>query len=99
MVRLHSVSTSLTPAAALGGPLKESDNQAFRADELQHVPAADTAEGRPRLVPPSAEHLTFADYDIYSPRMRADPHSFFGSLREQRCPIARSSRWGGSWIL
>lgn len=38
-------------------------------------------------------------YDIYTCQFRADPHSFYRTLRGQRSPVAYSDRWGGSWML
>ena len=37
------------------------------------------------------------DYDIFDPAYVADPFSVWTELRE-RCPIAHSTRWGGSWM-
>ena len=37
------------------------------------------------------------DYDIFDPDYIADPFMVWDDLR-QSCPIARSERWGGSWM-
>lgn len=37
------------------------------------------------------------DYDIFDPEYCADPGPIWADLR-QRCPIAHSGRWGGSWL-
>jgi len=37
------------------------------------------------------------DYDIFDPAYYTDPGPIWGDLR-QRCPIAHSERWGGSWL-
>ena len=37
------------------------------------------------------------DYDIFDPNYVADPFGIWDELRE-RCPIAHSERWGGSWM-
>ncbi len=37
------------------------------------------------------------DYDIFDPGYCADPGPIWADLR-QRCPIARSERWGGSYL-
>ena len=37
------------------------------------------------------------DYDIFDPAYVADPFSVWDDLRE-RCPVAHSERWGGSWL-
>ncbi|HEY3877056.1 MAG TPA: cytochrome P450 [Trebonia sp.] len=38
------------------------------------------------------------DYDLYSEEFRADPHAQFSAMRSG-CPVARSTRWGGSWMF
>ena len=38
-----------------------------------------------------------SDYDIFDPRYVADPYAVWDSLRD-RCPIARTERYGGSWL-
>jgi len=37
------------------------------------------------------------DYDIFDPRYVSDPAPIWDELRE-RCPMAHSDRWGGSWL-
>ncbi len=37
------------------------------------------------------------DYDIFDPQYLADPFPIWDDLRE-RCPMAHSERWGGSWM-
>ncbi|HLF39973.1 MAG TPA: cytochrome P450, partial [Acidimicrobiia bacterium] len=37
------------------------------------------------------------DYDIFDPGYVADPAPVWDELRG-RCPIARTERWGGSWL-
>jgi cytochrome P450 len=37
------------------------------------------------------------DYDIFDPGYCTDPGPIWADLRE-RCPIAHSERWGGSWL-
>ena len=37
------------------------------------------------------------DYDIFDPDYVRDPAPVWDELRE-RCPIARTERWGGSWL-
>jgi cytochrome P450 len=37
------------------------------------------------------------DYDIFDPEYYTDPGPIWADLR-QRCPIAHSERWGGSWL-
>ena len=37
------------------------------------------------------------DYDIFDPVYCADPGPIWADLR-QRCPIAHTERWGGSWL-
>ncbi|MDP6342004.1 MAG: cytochrome P450 [Alphaproteobacteria bacterium] len=38
-----------------------------------------------------------SDYDIFDPQYVDDPFSVWNDLRE-RCPIAHTERWGGSWL-
>ena len=45
--------------------------------------------------PPVADWAT--DYDIFDPGYIADPVPIWNDLRA-RCPIARTERWGGSWL-
>ena len=42
-------------------------------------------------------HDWTADYDIFDSEYVTDPVPIWNDLREQ-CPIARSERWGGSWL-
>lgn len=37
------------------------------------------------------------DYDVFAPEYLSDPFSIWSDLRE-RCPIAHTDRWGGSWL-
>jgi hypothetical protein len=37
------------------------------------------------------------DYDIFDPQYVSDPAPIWDELRE-RCPMAHSDRWGGSWL-
>jgi len=37
------------------------------------------------------------DYDLFDPEYVRDPVPFWKDLREQ-CPIAHTTRWGGSWM-
>ena len=39
-----------------------------------------------------------ADYDIFSPGFVKDPFSTMTAIRESECPIAKSEKWGGSWL-
>ena len=45
--------------------------------------------------PPVEDWAT--DYDIFDPAYCTDPGPIWADLRE-RCPIAHSERWGGSWL-
>ena len=38
-----------------------------------------------------------ADYDIFDPGYVEDPSAVWDDLR-QRCPVAHTERWGGSWM-
>jgi cytochrome P450 len=49
----------------------------------------------PRSRPPVEDWAT--DYDIFDPEYCSDPGPIWSDLR-QRCPIAHSERWGGSWL-
>jgi cytochrome P450 len=44
--------------------------------------------------PPVEDWAT--DYDIFDPAYYTDPGPIWADLR-QRCPVARTERWGGSW--
>ncbi|HZQ80263.1 MAG TPA: cytochrome P450 [Acidimicrobiia bacterium] len=48
-----------------------------------------------RTRPPVEDWAT--DYDIFDPAYCADPGPVWAELRE-RCPIAHTERWGGSWL-
>lgn len=37
------------------------------------------------------------DYDIFDPQYVKDPYPIWSDLR-QRCPMAHTERWGGSWL-
>jgi cytochrome P450 len=37
------------------------------------------------------------DYDVYDPEYVTDPFPIWDDLRE-RCPVAHTERWGGSWL-
>ncbi len=37
------------------------------------------------------------DYDVYDPAYVEDPFPIWDDLR-QRCPVAHTERWGGSWL-
>src|SRR5688572_28816858 len=50
-----------------------------------------TAEARP----PVEDWAT--DYDIFDPQYCTDPGPIWADLR-QRCPVAHTERWGGSWL-
>jgi hypothetical protein len=51
-----------------------------------------TAENGP---PPVDDWAT--DYDIFDPAYFTDPGPIWADLR-QRCPVAHTERWGGSWL-
>lgn len=38
------------------------------------------------------------DYDIFDRAYIKDPFPIWDGLREERCPVARTERWGGSWM-
>ena len=38
------------------------------------------------------------DYDIFDPNFVRDPYPTMAALRESACPVARTERWGGSWM-
>lgn len=38
-----------------------------------------------------------SDYDIFDPSFVKDPYPVMAELRD-RCPVAHSDRWGGSWM-
>ncbi|MGH9001458.1 MAG: hypothetical protein ACRDY7_18965, partial [Acidimicrobiia bacterium] len=37
-------------------------------------------------------------YDIFSAEFRTDPYSQWGAIRQGHCPLARTEKWGGSWM-
>lgn len=39
-----------------------------------------------------------ADYDIFDPEFVRDPFPAFAEIRESKCPVAHTERWGGSWM-
>jgi cytochrome P450 len=45
--------------------------------------------------PPVEDWAT--DYDIFDPQYCTDPGPIWADLR-QRCPVAHTERWGGSWL-
>ena len=45
--------------------------------------------------PPVEDWAT--DYDIFDPQYYTDPGPIWADLR-QRCPVAHTERWGGSWL-
>ena len=38
------------------------------------------------------------DYDIFDPEFVRDPYPSFSEIRESKCPVAHTDRWGGSWM-
>ena len=38
------------------------------------------------------------DYDIFDPDFVRDPYPSFSEIRESKCPVAHTDRWGGSWM-
>lgn len=46
-------------------------------------------------IPPVRDWAT--DYDVFAPEYLADPFTIWADLRD-RCPIAHTTRWGGSWL-
>ena len=38
------------------------------------------------------------DFDIFDPDFVLDPFPVMDEIRESECPIARTERWGGSWL-
>lgn len=38
------------------------------------------------------------DYNIFDPEYVRDPYPTMHEIRESKCPIAHSNRWGGSWL-
>lgn len=39
-----------------------------------------------------------SDYDIFAPSYILDPFPVMDTIRESACPVARTERWGGSWM-
>jgi len=46
--------------------------------------------------PPVADWAT--DFDIFDAGFVVDPYPVLATLRESECPVARTERWGGSWL-
>jgi cytochrome P450 len=38
------------------------------------------------------------DYDIFDEQFVRDPYPTMSEIRESKCPIAHTERWGGSWM-
>lgn len=38
------------------------------------------------------------DYDIFDPEFVRNPYPSFAEIRESKCPVAHTDRWGGSWM-
>jgi hypothetical protein len=38
------------------------------------------------------------DYDIFDRAFVLDPFPVMDDIRESQCPVARTDRWGGSWM-
>jgi cytochrome P450 len=38
------------------------------------------------------------DYDVLDPEYTKNPYPAWDEIRENKCPIAHSDRWGGSWM-
>jgi cytochrome P450 len=55
----------------------------------------DTIPGESTVRPPVTDWAT--DYDIFDAGYVSDPYGIWDELRE-RCPIAHTERWGGSWL-
>jgi len=56
---------------------------------------SDSTPSTPLVTPPVVDWAT--DYDIFDAQYVADPFPIWDDLRE-RCPIAHTDRWGGSWL-
>ncbi|MFA5774661.1 MAG: cytochrome P450 [Ilumatobacteraceae bacterium] len=48
--------------------------------------------------PPQPVTDIHTDYDIFDPAFVLDPTEAWTEIRESKCPIARTERWGGSWM-
>ena len=46
----------------------------------------------------SESHYPPSSFDPLAPETERDPHAVHARLR-QTCPLARSDRWGGFWVL
>ena len=60
---------------------------------MSNGPTQGTNDGP--TVDPVADWAT--DYDIFDPQYVSDPAPIWDELRE-RCPMAHTDRWGGSWL-
>ena len=38
------------------------------------------------------------DFNIFDPEFVRDPYPTMSEIRESKCPIAHTNRWGGSWL-
>lgn len=38
-------------------------------------------------------------YDIFSDAYGQDPHPYWAALTDSACPMAKTSKWGGSWMF
>ena len=43
-------------------------------------------------------HDLLTDYDIFDPEFVRNPYPSFSEIRESKCPVAHTDRWGGSWM-
>ena len=58
----------------------------------------DTASDPPTGVPPTPPVEDWAtDYDIFDDDYITDPYPMWADLRD-KCPVAHTERWGGSWL-
>src|SRR5574339_638745 len=39
-----------------------------------------------------------ADYDIFAPEYIKNPFPVWDEIRDSKCPVAHSERWGASWM-
>ncbi|NBR93054.1 MAG: hypothetical protein EBT46_06210, partial [Actinobacteria bacterium] len=39
-----------------------------------------------------------SDYNIFDAEFVRDPYPTMSEIRESKCPIAHTDRWGGSWF-
>ena len=51
----------------------------------------------PRGVRVSVDHDWGTDYDVLDRGYVVDPYPIWDQLRTE-CPVARTERWGGSWM-